>query len=59
MIIWMVGERVRLRHSVNNRLLALSEVHPKGLAPVARRGWARRSGTLAYGRPAIGVASLL
>jgi hypothetical protein len=55
----MVGERVRLRHSVNNRLLALSEVHPKGVALVARRGWARRSGTLAYGRPAIGVASLL
>ena len=57
MIIWMVGERVCLRHSVNKRLLALSEVHPRAALGLAEGG--SGSGTMAYGRPAIGVASLL
>jgi hypothetical protein len=43
MIIWMVRERVRLRHSVNRRLLALGEAHPRGGASwLAEVGSAKR-----------------
>ncbi len=49
----------RLLTRVNNRLLGLGEVRPRRGACWLAEGWARRSDTLAYGRPAIGVASLL
>ena len=54
-----VSTPVRLCHSVNVRLLGWGEVHPKGCRWLARQRWARWSGSLAHGRPAIRVASLL